>query len=450
MELALLKEVLVILVLLYPVESQILELATSDLINECRNYRNIHNRINIFPFSENFDMNFLLHNLWSQKNLSVKILNKEDMWQERKILFSVKVFDTEENYLKTMEKFSAESHFVHGFFVVVFPGEVQINKTLVFEKMWLKSFYNVAILTQIGDTVDLSTFYPFHENYCNKTPSTLINRYVNNSWTRPDFFPKKFANFFKCPIKIASSEIASKFIEVIHKNGTREYVGTDVEIINALADALNFQPSINYTSKSKRNNFGAIYANGTSFGVIGQVVSGTSDLVVGLIMDSSRIKFMDVSVSYYFYPVSVMIPSGAPYTSLENLIRPFSIVVWIFFLILVTLPYMFIKVKSSTIRNVTGETNNFNYYLIMMESIVGNSIKRLPKRNFPRILIMAFIMYCLVMRTIYQSKMFYFFQSQENKKMVRNLDDMMERDMNLYVTATFDDLLPEFTNYPKE
>ena len=438
---------LLILFLLWSVESEILENATCDLISEVHRDRAF--RANIFSFSEKFDMNFLLDNLWNREELSVKFsTHNQKMLNQRKMRFAVMIFDSEKSYLERLNLFNLSAQYVHGLFIIVFTGDVKVNKTLVFEKMWLKSFYNVGLLSQTGNRVDLSTFYPFHESYCNKTPPTCVNEYVNYSWTGETFFPNKFQNFFKCPIKIAASDSPSKFFEVKHKNGVTEYAGSDWKIIDALADTFNFQAQVNYSSKP--NDFGDVFENGTSYGLIEQIVNGTSDVVVGLFLDRIRVRFMDVSETYLDYPIAVLVPSGAPYTSLENLFRPFSVLVWISFSVLLICVLVFIRFRKTKLRYIVGEKKKYNYYLIIMETIVGDSIKHLPKTNFPRILIMSFFIYCLVMRTVYESKMFHFFQSGENMKTLKTLNDMEQRNMKLYVSSNVYDMMSEFIKYPKE
>lgn len=53
------------------------------------------------------------------------------------------------------------------------------------------------------------------------------------------------------------------------------------------------------------------------------------------------------------------------------------------------------------------------------------------------------------MRTVYQSKMFHFFQAGETKAMVKNFDDMAKRGFKFYSTAFTEDSLTGKLKYPE-
>lgn len=57
----------------------------------------------------------------------------------------------------------------------------------------------------------------------------------------------------------------------------------------------------------------------------------------------------------------------------------------------------------------------------------------LPGRNFARFLIMAFMLFCLVMRTAYQGKQFKFIQQDMRKANVRTMSELRERNYSLMI-----------------
>lgn len=440
------------LVLLFsPANCDNLEQAASSLIN--RFNQNKFNEIFVFNYAENFEMQILLENLWHSKRLSVKVFDRRaSNVQYGRVKSSVMTFDREESFLETFKNFNHLSQFdVHGFYVIVFVVGEEVNTSAIFETMWRKSFYNVNILIASDNkSVELSTFFPFQPNKCHATHSTAINWFDKNSWANQDFFPKKLENFHKCPIRFGFHEIPGRFNRKAHDNGTVYYVGSDARILQVFVDALNFQPKINFSNKS--NDFGGVYDNGTGFGVLGQLTTGQSDMTISYILDGRRLRFLDISDAGFFYLAVVIVPKGAPHTSLENLLRPFSIAVWLTLLSFIgsTLAFIlvlkhFSRAGGIFISDLKSLTHCYNFLMM----IIGGPVGKPPKRSSGRIFMATIILISLVLRTVYQTKMFKFFQAGHDKVMVRTLEDMEERGFKLHVEARMDLLLGSIINYPE-
>lgn len=83
---------------------------------------------------------------------------------------------------------------------------------------------------------------------------------------------------------------------------------------------------------------------------------------------------------------SHLMPLGELYTPLEKMILPFDETTWICFIF----------------------TMSFGVTLITILRFAGGSTRVLPGRNFARFILMLFILFCLIMRTAYQSMMLIF------------------------------------------
>lgn len=437
------------ILLFSPAYCDYLERAASSLINSFN--QNKFNEIFVFNHAENFEMQILLGNLWNDKGLGVKVFDRRaSNVQYARVKACVMTFDREESFLETFKSFNLTQFDVHGFYVIVFAASVEVNTSTIFEMMWRKSFYNVNILIASDNKgVELSTFFPFQPNKCHATHSTAINWFDKNSWANRDFFPKKLKNFHKCPIRFGFHEITGRFHRKAHDNGTAYYVGSDARILQVLVDALNFQPKINFSNKS--NDFGGVYDNGTGFGVLNQLTTGQSDMVISYILDARRLRFLDVSDTGFVYLAVVIIPKGAPYTSLENLLRPFSITVWLTVLTFIGAMLAFILVLKHFSRTggmFISDLKSLTHCYNFMMMIIGGPVNKPPKRSSGRICMSTIIMTALVLRTVYQTKMFKFFQAGHDKVMVRTLEDMEERGFKLHVEARMDLVMGSIINYP--
>lgn len=410
--------------------------------------------IDIVINTQQFDIKMVLDWLWRENKFSATVLNRVKVGSEhRKIKFCVMIFEVEKTIVEIFENFGKSDLDVNGFFIVVFTNQtVKVNDTLILDAFWKKSLYNVDVLTEsFNDSVALLTFFPFKDNQCRVAESTEINRFINQSWTHQEFFPEKLNNFHKCPIKIGTPPALLSYFQVEHDDGSLDYVGSDVVILKLLADKMNFRILLNYSSIP--NDWGIVFENGSANGVLDQIVSGDSDMVVGFFLDSERSKILEQSCAYFFHPLVVIIPSGAPFTSLENLFRSFSYFVWLSMTITIIGAFFcifYFKNGSTTVQNLVFENDRHNSYYNLLMIIVGGSINTLPKQNFPRMLIMTFILFCIVMRTVYQSQMFNYLQAGDNKKMVKTLEDMDERGFDFHILVSPGDSFHEDLKYPEK
>ena len=137
-----------------------------------------------------------------------------------------------------------------------------------------------------------------------------------------------------------------------------------------------------------------------------------------------------------------MIPIGAPYTSFEKMFRPFHMHTWIAVILLYLAATTFITVirciKSKIIRNMVFGTRNQRPYLNMVEVFLGGTLKEetLPTKNFARTLLMIFILYSLIIRTVYQGSLVRNLQSENRKPSVANIDEMIEKSYTFYLKAS--------------
>lgn len=118
-------------------------------------------------------------------------------------------------------------------------------------------------------------------------------------------------------------------------------------------------------------------------------------------MRNFKRRFTETAPLYFdFYAFTV--PPGETYTSFEKLFLPFDLPTWMMFLAVFLIAYTFIVFISlfsdqGVADFMFGEKVNtpaINVFVIFM----GLGVVRLPRKNFPRFLVMVFLLYCLIMR----------------------------------------------------
>ena len=442
--------IFIVLFLALSAYSEVLESAMSKIISKVYEQKTEKMRcIDFINRSESFEMKIILAKIWSEIYLKVKIFDYLVKKQTKagKVSFGIMIFDNQEAFLETFQNINFESFDSRGLYVIIFTKEVDVSS--VFSMLWKKSLFDANILMPLSEnSIGLLGYHPFKDHHCGEATTIIINRYVNNTWENQIFFPKKFDNFHNCPIKVTAAEAVTAFYEVKYKNGTLEHKGSDVEMLKALSEKLNFTLEIHYSSNL--NDWGDILDNGTGYGLIDRVKSRYMDFIMGHTLKLAITKYLDFSVSYSFYYGVIIIPPGAPYTSIENLMRPFSLPVWIGVVstFICSIFVIFIlQLQSPKVRNWFFEKDGKNSYYNLLMIIVGGTMK-IPKGYFPRLLIMTFIIFCLIMRTVYQSNMFNYLQAGDNKSRVKNIKEMGQRGFNIYMAKGFAEYSDIILKYP--
>lgn len=167
------------------------------------------------------------------------------------------------------------------------------------------------------------------------------------------------------------------------------------------------------------------------------VIKKKADLTIGMYtITYLRSLFMTSSELYFSVPFILIIPPGVPFTPFEKLFRPFSLEVWIMllftFLIAACVVTLF-KFQTISIKNFVFGTNNKSPYLNIMSVFMGVSMHLLPKKNFARYLLMTFLLFSIVKRTLYQGILFQFIQADDRNKEVQSIDELVQKGFKVHM-----------------
>ena len=187
-----------------------------------------------------------------------------------------------------------------------------------------------------------------------------------------------------------------------------------------------------------------MYPNKTMSGGLGMAQRRATDFVFGNInMKYDRVDIMDFCFGYYLEILVFVIPRGRPYTPFHKLLRPFHNFVWICILMVLVACVIVILILSFLPRKfksfVYGE-NVTTPFLNVIIAMYGGAQTILPKFNFARSLLMMFLLFCLVLRSLYQGSLFKFLQANDNQPEVASIDEMAENDFKFYMIPSYDDM----------
>jgi len=133
--------------------------------------------------------------------------------------------------------------------------------------------------------------------------------------------------------------------------------------------------------------------------------------------------------------VKFLLTPGEPYTIYEKLMLPFDHATWIGLLITFGVAFgtvFFINTYSLRIQELVYGRGIRTPILNIISTFFGIPQHKIPQLNFPRILLIIFIYFCLIVRTCYQSKLFEFMTTLLRRPPPQTLDDLFVRNYTIY------------------
>lgn len=323
------------------------------------------------------------------------------------------------------------------FYLLVFVNGTFVEVDKVMRTFWSNFMHNINILSEESDgTVGTYTFFPFADGSCGLEVSLkLFNQFdpKRNAWSEEIFFPEKFNNLNLCPLKVAALGWSlPSVITTITANGGIKFSGFEVDIIVAIAEELNCTLQFKHIATT-----GILYENGSSTpGLLSSLRSGECELGIGSIsLQYERTLFLTETSSFMSVPIVMMIPPAKKVSPFRKLSKPFSALVWIMLLSTLIIGVFIILVLRMTSRSaynfVIGQGVK-NPFMNMILAVTGTSLHTLPKKNFSRFLLMNFLLFCLVFRSLYQGKLYIMMSMDLHEKEFSTIDDIMSTNMIFY------------------
>lgn len=407
---------------------------------------NYFGALNVISSAENFNAldfkdeflarTFLNYNIVVRQELVSTLTVLPDERRRRGVVFLIENF---EDFNFVMSKMSPDLFEFNGIYLIVLISGRVSKVQDMFRLLWKSQVYNVVVLYEAGNnTIPIKTFIPFSPGNCNDVTPTLIDEFRNGKFVKGEnLFPKKLKNLNNCTLRVSISNTTQPF--VVFNNGSSALTGGDISLLNALAESLSF--SIDYVVATQ----GYLYENGSSEGPLRSLQYGKVDMSISCWwLKTHRLLFFDSTVSYLSDHIMFVIPSGEDLTTLEELAFPFKLDTWLFILacfIVGSLVIFITKRRPKTAQNFVFGRGVHHPYLNMLIAFSGQGQTVLPKRNFARFLLMLFLMYSMVIRTVYQGLFFILLQSNKHHKEIQSIDEMIQKDFTFYAVKGNTDMI---------
>lgn len=238
----------------------------------------------------------------------------------------------------------------------------------------------------------------------------------------------------KCAVRIATTKVSPPFIFVkTAENGTiTKIYGRDINLINTLSQIMNFKIDYVYIGID-----GFLFENGKADGPFKYLLENKADLIIGdYWLTLARLKHFDATFPYLSSKVGIIVPPCAPISSYELLLMPFDSATWIA-IVITTI------VSSICVFGIWKffKIEKYLSFMNLIGAILGESQKTLPKRSFVRILLVKFLIFWLILRTVYQARFYHLMDSNLLRKPMKTIEDLAKNNMTLYYPEALYDFM---------
>lgn len=149
-----------------------------------------------------------------------------------------------------------------------------------------------------------------------------------------------------------------------------------------------------------------------------------------------RDSYMTSSYVYYTSNLIWMIPPGREISSIEKLLKPFQMTVWVYFLLVLGITLLVVavlKFQSKEVQIFFFGAGVQSPCLNFVNLILGGSLHKLPVRNFARTVLLIFMLYCFVMQNSYKGGLNKFMQMTIREPEMKSTDQMMKNNFKFYM-----------------
>ena len=295
-------------------------------------------------------------------------------------------------------------------------------------------------------TIGLISFNHFQNNFCNKQKIELINIFdkITQKWIKNLESYRNFENFNGCMLTYTDTygptyhfnkenkevqncmklsifeqnpSIYPKMLGLIVNRPDINFNGLNYEIFEAIGKRGNF--TTNYQLKEgsyifvKDNNF------------INQSIT-----IFPTIINEYTLEMVDMTTTYFDINFGIYVNPSEFYSNFEKLLLSFDATIWI--LLLVT--FISTAIVIFVMRFMPQQAKILLYghgintpALNVTRIIAGTSQPRLPQKSIARLVLILFVMFWMILRTCYQSKMFDFITTDMRKPAPKTFDEVINR-----------------------
>lgn len=176
------------------------------------------------------------------------------------------------------------------------------------------------------------------------------------------------------------------------------------------------------------------------------MLQGRANLTIGLCGTNTFRGYdsLTSTISYFMVKVVFAVPRGRPVSNLEKLMLPFKYIIWSCIVLCFgtgLLLILALKLFRQEVRQFVVGRHNPHPAITMVSVWLGNSVNRLPGRNFSRFLLMMWILLAFVLRSAYQGALFDILRLKKTISPVNTVQKMADAQYDIYVSIRMEKYL---------
>ncbi|KAM7341634.1 uncharacterized protein ACRADG_009354 [Cochliomyia hominivorax] len=328
------------------------------------------------------------------------------------------------------------------------------NLIQIFELCLRFNVNNVVVMAKSTHNkfIAFYTYQMFNEDHCGGEITVQeINRYENNHLKHDFLFPQLLNNFFKCPLRVTAQisepllTFDGDFRNKTHLLDHKRLSGIEGEILKLLAEALNFKIRMLFSEELSAID---LKLNSSS-GCFKNLEQQSAQIAIGGLSSSleNNYKFSK-SFTYHTTPYKFVVRSNILFGPIKQLLNPLNETTWILLLITFALLIILIQLieqkNISKLHNLLFGYSNKDPTFNMILTFLGYAMtdRTVPRRNFPRFLLMSWLLLALVIRNGYQGKMFDSLRLSKRMSVPKTIADLIAMDYTL-LSSSYTNFYPQ-------
>lgn len=164
-------------------------------------------------------------------------------------------------------------------------------------------------------------------------------------------------------------------------------------------------------------------------------------------LTQQKAKEFDHSMVYLTMPMVFVVPPGNFLGFFEKILKPFDLIVWILLLLIFSaaIVVMFLlDWKLQYFRPFFHEQGTGSSIMNFLAAILGLGQSNLPTRNSPRIVLLTFLIFCLILRNVYQGLLFDLMTSDGRHKEVQTIQELIDKEYTILMYEAAENLAKIF------
>ncbi|KAL7013005.1 hypothetical protein ACKWTF_015144 [Chironomus riparius] len=248
--------------------------------------------------------------------------------------------------------------------------------------------------------------------------------YDNLQWTITPVFTKKYKEFYNCILSLGIPA-SSNFFRL---SSNKDSQGPMIKILTEVAKILNFNILGDFCYS--KNCLEALRKNQYFYNII-----SLETLDANAISMNENSFWRNVILNIECTP-QLFIPPGDLYTSFEKVLLPFDFETWISLIITLLSAVVTICIINRfplVFKNIIYGSKVQSPIFNIVRGFFGIGQTILPDKDVGRLILLSFILWCLVIRTAYQGKLFEFTTTAVRQPEMRTIEELKDKNFSLYV-----------------